>query len=136
MLEQFSNLEQTFVSAERINFYCQLDQESSEGDVPEKQWPERGSIEFKELSVKYADDLPEVLHKVSFKVEVSKCFSGVVCRNFPFADIPIAWHASRPGRSNWIWQIDSGPGALPGHRSSLRVDRGGRCWRVLAILAH
>ena len=77
MLEQFSNLEQTFVSAERINFYCQLNQESSEGEVPEKQWPEKGSIEFKELSVKYADDLPEVLHKVSFRVEVSKCLPGV-----------------------------------------------------------
>ncbi|ORX35588.1 hypothetical protein BD324DRAFT_682363 [Kockovaella imperatae] len=70
LLEQISNLEQTFVSAERINRYIEMpEQESFEGDIPEKQWPTRGSVEFKNVSVKYADDLPEVLHKVSFKVE-------------------------------------------------------------------
>lgn len=44
--------------------------EPTEGITPEKDWPNRGSIKFNEVSVRYAEDLPEVLHQVSFDVEV------------------------------------------------------------------
>ena len=43
--------------------------ESTEGDIPQMNWPQRGSIKFKEMSIRYAADLPEVLHRVSFDIE-------------------------------------------------------------------
>ena len=46
--------------------------EPTDGVVPEKSWPSQGSIKFRDLSVRYAEDLPEVLRKVSFDVEVSR----------------------------------------------------------------
>lgn len=65
-----SNLEQTFVSAERINHYVQMkDVEPKTGQIPPSTWPSRGSIKFKSLSVRYAPDLPEVLHKISFDIQ-------------------------------------------------------------------
>ena len=71
LLEQTTNLEQTFVSAERINYYVSMDdQEPKDGLKPDEKWPQEGKVEFKEMSVRYAEDLPEVLHKVSFTVEV------------------------------------------------------------------
>ncbi|ORY26307.1 P-loop containing nucleoside triphosphate hydrolase protein [Naematelia encephala] len=81
LLECYSNLEQTFVSAERLN-HCESPMlriltsdvempltESTKGSVPPKDWPSKGAIQFENLSVKYADDLPEVLKDVSFTVE-------------------------------------------------------------------
>jgi ABC-type multidrug transport system fused ATPase/permease subunit len=47
--------------------------ESTEGLLPEKGWPHRGRVSFKDVSIRYAKDLPEVLSKVSFDVEVSAC---------------------------------------------------------------
>jgi hypothetical protein len=90
LLERYSSLEQTFVSAERIehckralprpfgNITTRLTltdingppQESSEGTVPEASWPSKGSIQVEDFSVRYGPDLPDVLHEVSFQVEV------------------------------------------------------------------
>ena len=50
-------------------------QESTEGDIPEKSWPSKGGIQVEGFSVRYGIDLPDVLHEVSFDVEVST-FSG------------------------------------------------------------
>jgi ABC-type bacteriocin/lantibiotic exporter with double-glycine peptidase domain len=47
------------------------EQEPTDGDVPVDQWPKEGGIKFTDVSVRYATDLPEVLHQVSFDVEVS-----------------------------------------------------------------
>lgn len=44
--------------------------ESTEGQIPPQNWPSRGAIQIKDLSVRYADDLPDVLHRVSMDVEV------------------------------------------------------------------
>jgi hypothetical protein len=46
-------------------------QESTEGDIPEKSWPSKGEIQVEGFSVRYGIDLPDVLHEVSFDVEVS-----------------------------------------------------------------
>ena len=39
------------------------------GVAPPPSWPSSGAVSFRNLSVRYAPDLPEVLHKVSFDVE-------------------------------------------------------------------
>ncbi|KLT42676.1 P-loop containing nucleoside triphosphate hydrolase protein [Cutaneotrichosporon oleaginosum] len=70
LLERFIMLEQTFVSAERINYYLQnTPQEPTGGTVPPAEWPQKGGITVRDLSVRYAPDLPDVLHDVSFKIE-------------------------------------------------------------------
>lgn len=46
-------------------------QESTSGTIPEKSWPAQGSIQVENFSVRYGQDLPDVLHDVSFNVEVS-----------------------------------------------------------------
>ncbi|WVQ77878.1 hypothetical protein IAR50_007581 [Cryptococcus sp. DSM 104548] len=70
LMERYSQLEQTFVSAERVNHYINMpEHESEEGIVPPKEWPTRGQIEVQDLSVRYAPDLPKVLNKVSFVIE-------------------------------------------------------------------
>ncbi|WWC94460.1 hypothetical protein V866_001306 [Kwoniella sp. B9012] len=69
-VEQYSNLEETFVSAERINHYITMpDAESREGMIPERSWPNRGEIKVQKLQVRYAPDLPEVLKGVSFSIK-------------------------------------------------------------------
>lgn len=47
------------------------DQESTEGIIPEDSWPSQGSIQVENFSVRYGQDLPDVLHDVTFNVEVS-----------------------------------------------------------------
>lgn len=44
--------------------------EPKDGVVPAKQWPNQGSLRIKDLCVRYAPDLPDVLHNVSLDVEV------------------------------------------------------------------
>ena len=77
-----SRLDETFVSAERIN-QCkpttkssliadiQLEeQESNKGkDVP-MNWPSEGRIVIRNLEVRYADDLPAVLHDIDLEIQV------------------------------------------------------------------
>ena len=43
--------------------------EPTAGFAPPPSWPSSGAVSFRNLSVRYAPDLPEVLHKVSFDVE-------------------------------------------------------------------
>lgn len=69
LLDHFILLEQTFVSAERVNYYLQnTPQEPGGGMNPPAQWPEKGEIRVQDLSVRYAPDLPNVLHHVNFTV--------------------------------------------------------------------
>ncbi|WRT66672.1 uncharacterized protein IL334_003632 [Kwoniella shivajii] len=69
-MEQYSSLEQTFVSAERVNHYITMpDHESTDGEIPESTWPARGEIHVNDLRVRYAPDLPEVLKGVSFHLK-------------------------------------------------------------------
>ena len=43
--------------------------ESKAGTVPPKSWPPKGAVSFNKLCVKYAPELPDVLHDVSFQIE-------------------------------------------------------------------
>lgn len=73
LLDHFILLEQTFVSAERVNYYLQnTPQEPSGGMNPPESWPSRGAINVKDLSVRYAPDLPNVLHHVNFEIEAGQ----------------------------------------------------------------
>ena len=60
-------------SVERLQFYCEIPPEKNiAGPVIEnlsEQWPKAGDLEFKNVSLKYADHLPLVLKNVSFKIK-------------------------------------------------------------------
>ncbi len=68
----FSDLESRMTSVERLNFYQELEQEKSfSTEVPEL-LPKTGSLEFKNIYLRYAEHLPLVLNGVSFKIQSGK----------------------------------------------------------------
>lgn len=70
LLEQLIMLEQTFVSAERVNYYLdEIPQEPERGLEPPASWPLKGKIEIKDMSLRYAPDLPDVLHNINLVIE-------------------------------------------------------------------
>ncbi|KAL7420090.1 hypothetical protein Q5752_005055 [Cryptotrichosporon argae] len=77
-------LEQQGVSLERTQEYCSLPMEDGEPLNPDDpqdtdaaghvidtpaQWPSAGAIEARDLRVRYAPDLPDILHGVSFSIQ-------------------------------------------------------------------
>lgn len=70
-----AEMEMAMNSMERIGEYTQLDQEPPmhiELKCPPKEWPQHGYLEVNGLSLRYAPDLPDVLHNVSFCVQAGK----------------------------------------------------------------
>jgi len=64
-------LEYCMVGVERLTEFAETKPEAAEivEPRPPASWPEHGAVEFKDLRVQYAPDLPEVLKGISFKVE-------------------------------------------------------------------
>lgn len=68
----FSDLESRMTSVERLQFYCDLPAEKNyigQSVELDGAWPRSGSLEFRNVSLRYADHLPMVLKNVSFKIE-------------------------------------------------------------------
>jgi len=71
----FSDLESRLTSVERLQFYSELPPEKDFIEPLAKTnefWPESGSLEFKNVSLRYAEHLPLVLKNVSFKIPTGK----------------------------------------------------------------
>ena len=63
--------EAKMTSLERIESFTKLDQEAdlqTIGPAPSKDWPSKGAIEFKEVTMSYRFDLPPALKNISFYV--------------------------------------------------------------------
>ena len=94
MTREFAELETQVVSVERVDEYCNLEQEGTPGTLDqsrdtfksdsvytsssttddessqhEDHWVKDGKIEFIDYSVKYRSDLPLVLKNISFKIK-------------------------------------------------------------------
>lgn len=71
-IRYFAELEQSMNAVERMFEYTDIeteaDHESAPGKAPPAAWPTEGTIEFRDLELKYAPELPSVLHKINFKV--------------------------------------------------------------------
>jgi len=69
-LNLYSGLEQSMVAMERVNEFSVLPREPPEyvepGVPPE--WPHEGKIHVDNLVIRYAPDLPDVLHNLTFSV--------------------------------------------------------------------
>lgn len=67
----YSESEIAMNSMERVNEYVELEQEAPaiiESSRPPAGWPDKGKIEFRDLSLRYSPDLPLVIKNVSFTV--------------------------------------------------------------------
>uniref|UniRef100_A0A673BQB4 ATP-binding cassette sub-family C member 5 n=1 Tax=Sphaeramia orbicularis TaxID=375764 RepID=A0A673BQB4_9TELE len=58
--------EARFTSVERINHYIKV--KSPEATAPAPSWPQHGKITFQNVEMRYRDDLPLVLKKLSFTI--------------------------------------------------------------------
>ncbi|TFK68805.1 multidrug resistance-associated ABC transporter [Pluteus cervinus] len=70
MVRRFVGLEQSMVALERVKEYSQLNREAPEfvEPRPPPSWPSTGAIECQDLVIRYAPELPDVLHHLNFTV--------------------------------------------------------------------
>ncbi|KAJ2928533.1 hypothetical protein H1R20_g8544, partial [Candolleomyces eurysporus] len=70
MVYRFVGLEQSMVALERIKEYSDLKREPPEivEPRPDASWPSQGDIKCEDLVVRYAPDLPDVLHHLNFEI--------------------------------------------------------------------
>lgn len=71
-MRQSAELESQMTSVERIVEYAELPSEphleSSEKDAPSKDWPQRGNIEFKSLSLRYVENGARALRNLTLRI--------------------------------------------------------------------
>lgn len=68
----YSNVEMNMNSVERLQEYLEVEQEPPyeiEETEPPKNWPDRGQISVKDVSLRYAPELPKVIKNVTFEVD-------------------------------------------------------------------
>ncbi|EDR07940.1 multidrug resistance-associated ABC transporter [Laccaria bicolor S238N-H82] len=70
MVRRFVGLEQSMVALERVHEYTQLKREPPEfiEPRPPTSWPSRGEIKCEDLVIRYAPELPNVLHGLNFDI--------------------------------------------------------------------
>ncbi|GKZ19770.1 hypothetical protein AbraCBS73388_004758 [Aspergillus brasiliensis] len=68
-IRNYASLELDLNSVERILEYCHMETESEGGNPAPAGWPYDGTLEVKNLSVRYAPDIAPALHNVTFTVE-------------------------------------------------------------------
>jgi ABC-type multidrug transport system fused ATPase/permease subunit len=71
VVRRWTSTVQSMVAVERVKAYSELPLEAAEfvEPRPPASWPTSGQIDVEDLEIKYAPELPTVLHKVSFSVE-------------------------------------------------------------------
>ncbi|XP_031639018.1 multidrug resistance-associated protein 4-like [Contarinia nasturtii] len=82
-MRQSAELENQMISVERIIEYAELPPEppldSDEKNSPPKDWPSHGNIQFKSLSLRYAEKSTRVLRNLTFQIDAKQKI-GVVGR--------------------------------------------------------
>jgi ABC-type multidrug transport system fused ATPase/permease subunit len=70
LIRFWTKAEVALVSVERLREFCDLESEApafTDAELP-ADWPQSGELVIKDLSVRYASDLPKVLANISFQV--------------------------------------------------------------------
>ncbi|KAJ4490185.1 multidrug resistance-associated ABC transporter [Lentinula aciculospora] len=70
MVRRFVGLEQSMVALERVKEFSELKREAAEfiEPRPPASWPATGAIKCEDLVIRYAPELPNVLHKLNFDI--------------------------------------------------------------------
>ncbi|EMD35632.1 hypothetical protein CERSUDRAFT_85569 [Gelatoporia subvermispora B] len=70
LVRRFVGLEQSMVAVERIKEFSEIKREPPEfiEPRPPASWPEHGTVKCEHLCIRYAADLPNVLHNLNFEV--------------------------------------------------------------------
>ncbi|KAG0704981.1 multidrug resistance-associated ABC transporter [Suillus ampliporus] len=70
LVRRFVGLEQSMVALERVKEYSDLKREPPEyiEPRPPASWPDRGVIKCENLIIRYAPELPDVLHNLNFEI--------------------------------------------------------------------
>ncbi|CAG9840903.1 unnamed protein product [Diabrotica balteata] len=69
-MRQWSEFENQMTSVERVQEYADLKQEIDQpSNKPRETWPEKGEVEFSNMSLKYSPDDPFVLKNLTFVVK-------------------------------------------------------------------
>ncbi|KAF8211647.1 ATP-binding cassette transporter [Mycena galopus ATCC 62051] len=70
LIRRWVQMQQSMVCVERVNEYCEIKQEPPEfmDPRPPASWPEAGAIQCQDLVIRYAPELPAVLHKLTFDI--------------------------------------------------------------------
>ncbi|KAG6333895.1 hypothetical protein ID866_5197 [Astraeus odoratus] len=70
LVRRFVGLEQSMVALERVKEYSELKREPAEfvEPRPDASWPDKGHVKCEDLVIRYAPDLPDVLHHINFEV--------------------------------------------------------------------
>ncbi|KAF9484310.1 multidrug resistance-associated ABC transporter [Pholiota conissans] len=71
MVRRFVGLEQSMVALERVKEYNDLKREPPEyiEPRPPANWPSEGAIKCEDLVIRYAPELPDVLHHLNFEIK-------------------------------------------------------------------
>ncbi|KAF8178248.1 multidrug resistance-associated ABC transporter [Pholiota molesta] len=71
MVRRFVGLEQSMVALERVKEYTDLKREPPEyiEPRPPANWPSEGAIKCEDLVIRYAPELPDVLHHLNFEIK-------------------------------------------------------------------
>ncbi|KAG7095389.1 hypothetical protein E1B28_006144 [Marasmius oreades] len=71
MVRRFVGLEQSMVALERVKEYSELKREAPEfvEPRPPASWPTKGEIRCENLVIRYAPELPDVLHRLNFEIK-------------------------------------------------------------------
>ncbi|CAA7268235.1 unnamed protein product [Cyclocybe aegerita] len=71
MVRRFVGLEQSMVALERVKEYTELKREPPEfiEPRPATNWPSEGDIKCEDLVIRYAPELPDVLHHLNFEIK-------------------------------------------------------------------
>ncbi|GAA6021159.1 hypothetical protein JCM10207_008338 [Rhodosporidiobolus poonsookiae] len=74
LVRRYTQLELAMVGVERVKEFSELKQEAPEivEPRPPAVWPHAGAIEVRELNIKYAPELPSVLHDISFSIKAGE----------------------------------------------------------------
>lgn len=70
-----SELETNIVAVERLKEYSETKQEAQwtlESDSKHSEWPDKGAIDFKNVSARYREGLPLVLKDLTFSIEAQE----------------------------------------------------------------
>jgi len=70
LVRDFSDAEVNMNSAERLLYYAnEIEIEDQQGLDPPKEWPDKGKIEMRHLTMKYAPHLPPVLKDINLDIK-------------------------------------------------------------------